>query len=303
MSNRNDYNYYKNEYGKYKANYYSPGSEEYKKRQSGSRKQKAARILRAFVVFVIIAAIVVGIVFGIVKLSAVINDRIGNKETTTVPTTETTTLPDKEESSDSEFKKGTKCIVKTEEGTGVNLRSKPTYDVAGYQLVIDGETVIIDEISEDGKWCKTSNFDKNGWLNLKYLQIVTEESTTEAAEETTTEKATEKPTETETTTKKPESSTESKTQLDNSITSYADAVKAFNEKGNGAIMNCKITGNGSVYALGSPDASGVKILVLFPGESVRVVAVNGEYSKIIKSGYESSITWVANSNLAFVSWG
>lgn len=307
MSNRNDYNYYKNEYGKYKANYYSPGSEEYKKRQSGSRKQKAARILRAFVVFVIIAAIVVGVVFGIVKLSAVINDRIGNKETTTVPTTEITTLPNKDESSDSEFKKGTKCIVKTEEGTGVNLRSKPTYDVAGYQLVIDGETVIIDEISEDGKWCKTSNFDKNGWLNLKYLQIVKNEETTEKQEETTTEKetekATEKPTEKETTTKKPEPPTESKTQLDNSITSYSDAVKAFKEKGNGTVMNCKITGSGSVYALGSPDASGVKILVLFPGESVRVVAVNGEYSKIIKSGYESSITWVPNSNLSFVSWG
>ena len=195
MSNRNEYNYYKNEYGKYKANYYSPGSEEYKKRQSGSRKQKAARILRAFVVFVIIAAIVVGIVFGIIKLSAVINDRIGNKETTTVPTTEVTTLPKKEESNDNKFKKGTKCIVKTEEGTGVNLRSKPTYDVAGYQLVVDGETVVIDEISEDGKWCKTSNFDKNGWLNLKYLQIVTEENTTKNTEETTTEKATEKPTE------------------------------------------------------------------------------------------------------------
>ncbi len=307
MSNRNDYNYYKNEYGKYKANYYSPGSEEYKKRQSGSRKQKAARILRAFVVFIIIAAIVVGIVFGIVKLSAVINDRIGNKETTTVPTTEVTTLPTKDEGGKSEFKKGTKCIVKTEEGTGVNLRSKPTYDVAGYQLVVDGETVVIAEISEDGKWCKTSNFDKDGWLNLKYLQIVDEENTTEKKEESTTEKKTEKPTdkptEKETTTKKPETTTEGKTQTDSSIKSYSDAIKAFKEKGNGAVMNCKITGTGSVYAVSAPNASAVKILVLFPGESVRVVAVNGEYSKIVKSGYESSVTWVPNSNLSFVSWG
>lgn len=308
MSNRNEYNYYKNEYGKYKANYYSPGSEEYKKRQSGSRKQKAARILRAFVVFVIIAAIVVGIVFGIIKLSAVINDRIGSKETTTVPTTEVTTLPKKEESNDNKFKKGTKCIVKTEEGTGVNLRSKPTYDVAGYQLVVDGETVIIDEISEDGKWCKTSNFDKDGWLNLKYLQIVTEENTTKNTEETTTEKATEKPTEKptekETTTEKPtEKPTEGKTQTDNSIKTYADAVKAFKEKGNGAVMNCKIVGSGSVYAVSAPSESAVKILVLFPGESIRVVAVDGEYSKIVKTGYESAVTWVPNANLSFVSWG
>lgn len=306
MANRNEYNYYKNEYGKYKANYYSPGSEEYKKRQSGSRKQKAARILRAFVVFVIIAAIVIGIVFGIIKLSAVINDRIGNKETTTIPTTEVTTLPQKEESTETGFRKGTKCIVKTEEGTGINLRSKPTYDVAGYQLVVDGETVIIDEISEDGKWCKTSNFDKDGWLNLKYLQIVTEENTTETEEVTTekvTEKPTEKPTEKETTTKKPETTTEGKTPTDSSITSYADAVKAFKEKGSGAVMNCKIAGSGSVYAVSAPNASAVKILVLFPGESVRVVAVDGEYSKIVKAGYESAVTWVPNANLSFVSWG
>lgn len=302
MSNKNDYNYYKNEYGKYKANYYSPGSEEYKKRQSDSRKQKIARILRAVVVFIVIAAIVIGAVFGIMKLTDALRNKIDENKTT-VPTTEVTTVKDIEEENDSEFKKGTKCIVKTEEGTGINLRSKPTYDVAGYQLVVDGETVVIAEISEDGKWCKTSNFDKNGWLNLKYLQLVTdEESTTEKIEETTTEKATEKPTEKETTTKKPET-TEGLTQIDSSITSYSDAIKAFNEKGGNAVMNCKITGNGSVFAVSGPSASAVNILVLFPGENVRVVAVNGDYSKIVKTGYESCVTWVPNSNLSFVSWG
>ncbi len=294
MANRNDYNYYKNEYGKYKANYYSPGSEEYKKRQSGSRKQKAARFFRAFFVFIVIAAIVIGLVFGIIKLSAIIRDR--TKEPSTVTTTEVTTLDDESKESESKYKKGTKCVVKTEEGTGVNLRSKPTYDVAGYQLVADGETVVIAEISKDGKWCKTSNFDKDGWLNLKYLQIVKEE-------ESTTKKTEEKTTEKETTTKKPETTTEGKTQSDSSIKSYADAVKAFKEKGNGAVMNCKIIGNGNVFATYSADPSSARILLLVPGEQIKVVAVQGDYSKIVKKGYESSSTWVPNENLSFVSWG
>lgn len=296
MANRNDYNYYKNEYGKYKANYYSPGSEEYKKRQSGSRKQKAARIFRALIVFILIAAVVVGIVCGIMKLSEVIRNNHVD-ETTTQSPTEITTLSEKDEA-EQKYKKGTKCVVKTEEGTGVNLRSKPTYDVAGYQLLADGETVVIGEISEDGKWCKTSNFDKDGWLNLKYLRIVEEKETT-----TKEDKTTEKPTEKETTTKKPETTKEDKTQVDGSIKSYDDAVKAFKEKGNGAVMNCKIVGSGNVFATSGPDASSVKILLLVPGEQIKVVAVSGNYSKIIKSGYESSVTWVPNENLAFVSWG
>ncbi len=298
MANRNDYNYYKNEYGKYKANYYSPGSEEYKKRQSGSRKQKAARFFRAFFVFIVIAAVVVGLIFGIIKLSSIIHDRINDPDETTTSSVETTTEKTTDKN-DSKYKKGMECVVKTEEGTGVNLRSKPTYDVAGYQLVSDGEKVIIAEISKDGEWCKTSNFDKDGWLNLKYLQIIEEESTTKKTEEKTTEKVTEK----ETTTKKPESTTEDKTQTDGSIKSYADAVKAFKEKGNGAVMNCKISGSSNVFATSRPDSSSVKILLLVPGEQIKVVAVEGDYSKVVKQGYESSVTWVPNACLSFVSWG
>lgn len=298
MANRNDYNYYKNEYGKYKANYYSPGSEEYKKRQSGSRKQKTARFFRAFFVFIVIAAVVVGLIFGIIKLSAIIHGRINGPEETTTSSVETTT-ENSTKKNDSKYKKGTECIVKTEEGTGVNLRNKPTYDVAGYQLISDGEKIVIAEISEDGEWCKTSNFDKNGWLNLKYLQIVEEESTTKKTEEKTTEKVTEK----ETTTKKPESTTEDKTQPDGSIKTYADAVKAFKEKGNGAVMNCKISSGSNVFATSRPDSDSVKILLLVPGEQIKVVAVEGDYSKVVKKGYESSITWVPNDCLSFVSWG
>lgn len=299
MSNRNDYNYYKNEYGKYKANYYSPGSEEYKRRQSGSRKQKAARFFRAFLVFIVIAAVVVGLVMGIIKLSAVIHGRINSEdETTTAPTLTTTEKVTEKESG--KFKKGTECIVKTEEGTGVNLRNKPTYDVAGYQLISDGEKVVIAEISEDGEWCKTSNFSKNGWLNLKYLQIVEEETTTKKAEE---ESTTEKKTEKETTTKKPESTTEPKTVTDGSIKSYDDAVKAFKDKGSGAVMNCKISSSSNVFATSRPDSESVKILLLVPGEQIKVVAVEGSYSKIVKAGYENSVTWVPNDCLAFVSWG
>lgn len=295
MANRNDYNYYKNEYGKYKANYYSPGSEEYKKRQSSSRKQKAARFFRAFFVFLIIAAVVVGLVFGIIKLSSVIRENIGNN--TTVPTTETTTVADTTKENDSKYKKGTKCVVKTEEGTGVNLRSKPTYDVAGYQLVADGETIVIAEISEDGKWCKTSNFDNDGWLNLKYLQIADEkETTTKKPVETTTEKPTEK----ETTTKKPETTTEPKTQTDSDIKSYADAVEAFKSKGSGTVMNCKVVGSGNIFATYTSDPSSARILLLLSGDRVQVTEVSGSYSKIIKDGYKA---WVANENLSFVSWG
>ena len=68
-------------------------------------------------------------------------------------------------------------------------------------------------------------------------------------------------------------------------------------------MNCKIIGNNNVFATSGPDASSVKILLLVPGEQIKVVAVSGNYSKIVKSGYESSVTWVPNDCLAFVSWG
>ncbi len=304
MANRNDYNYYKNEYGKYKDNYYSPGSEEYKKRKSGSRKQKAARFFRAFVVFLIISCVVVALVFGIIKLSSVIREKAqANKGETT---TEVTTIAENT-TEGSKYKKGTKCIVKTDEGTGINLRHEPTYDVSGYRFIEDGTIVIIEEVSEDGEWAKTSNFDQNGWLYLKYLQIVedkTEKEETTKAEKTTEKEKTTKPEKTtEEKTTKPEKTTEGKTQTDSSISSYADAVKAFKEKGSGTVMNCKIKGSGSIYATYSPNPSSTKILYLVPGESVKVVKVEGDYSKIVKKGYESSSTWVPNENLSFVSWG
>lgn len=302
MANKNDYNYYKNEYGKYKDNYYSPGSEEYKKRKNNSRKQKVARFFRAFVVFLIISCVVVAIVFGIIKLSSVIREKVENNKPET--TTEITTVEDKttNQSDNSPYKKGTKCIVETPEGTGVYLRNKPTYDVSGYQLVEDGKTVIIEEVSEDGEWARTSNFDNNGWLYLKYLKIVNEESTTETkpTEKETTTKAEETTKETTTKAEKP---TENKTQLDSSINTYADAIEAFKEKGSGAVMNCKIVGSGAIYATSKPAEGSTKILYLVPGESVKVVRVDGGYSKIIKAGYESSVTWVPNENLSFVSWG
>lgn len=297
MANRNDYNYYKNEYGKYKANYYSPGSEEYKKRQSGSRKQKAARIFRAFFVFMIIAALVIGVVWGIVKLASSIHEKAS--ENTTVSTTvESTTEKEIKTTAPgaAKYKKGTKCVVKTEEGTGVNLRSKPSYDVKGYQLVEDGTEVVIEKLSSDGNWCKTSNFENNGWLNLKYLEVVEKESETKKVTEKTTEKQTKK----ETTTKKPETTTEPKTQSDGSIKSYSDAVKAFEAKGSGTVMNCKIVGSGNIYATYTADPSSARILLLLSGDRVQVIEVNGSYSKIIKDGYKA---WVANDNLSFVSWG
>lgn len=301
MANRNDYNYYKNEYGKYKDNYYSPGTEEYKKRKNNSMKQKAARFLRAFVVFLIISCVVVALVFGIIKLSSVIRDKIGSDEPETA--THATTIQEEttDAANNSPYKKGTECIVKTPEGTGVYLRQKPTYDVSGYQLVEDGKTVIIKEISEDGEWAKTSNFSENGWLYLKYLEIVDKEDTTEAdtTKETTTKV---EKTEKETTTKA-EKTTENKTQLDSSVTSYADAIVAFKEKGSGTVMNCKIVGSGAIYATSKPADGSTKILYLVPGESVKVVKVEGGYSKIVKSGFESSVTWVSNENLSFVSWG
>ncbi len=213
MANRNDYNYYKNEYGKYKESYYSPGSEEYKKRRNNSLKQKIARYARAAVVFLAIVAVVVGLVFGIM---AITKNVIGDKkpETTTIPPVESTTV--------------------SEEKT-------------------------------------------------------TEEVTTEEPEVTTEEP----------TTAKPEVTTEGSTQTDNSITSYADAMKAFKEKGNGAVMNCEIVGSGVVYAMSKPDASSTKLLYLVAGNAVKVIDISGSYSKVKALGYEG---WVPNENLTFVSW-
>lgn len=304
MANKNDYNYYKNEYGKYKEAYYSPGSEKYKKSKSSATKQQIGRFFRAFFVFLIISSVVVGIVFGIIKLSAYIRDKADNKpETTTEITTDAGNTTNKDDQNGSALE----YIVKTESGNGIYMRNKPTYDVKGFTLIKDGESIIVAEISDDGEWAKTANFEKNGWVNIKYL-VSAEESETEAKtteKETTTEKekTTEKETTKKETTTKKESTTEGKTQTDTNITSYADAVKAFKEKGSGAVMNCKIVGSGNLYAYSKPDVNSAKILWLESGESVKVVRVDGEYSKIVKLGFESSVTWVPNENLTFVSWG
>ncbi len=291
MANKNDYNYYKNEYGKYKESYYSPGSEEYKKRQSSSRKQKVARFFRAFFVFLIIAAIVVGAVLGIMKLSETIKNR--SQEETTVSTTKA----EETTKNDSKFKAGVMCKVKTKDGTGVNLRNEPTYDVGGFKLLNDGTEIEIAEVSKDGEWVKTANLNSNGWVNVKYLEIVEKE---------TEKETTEKPTEAESTTKKPvEETTEGATKPDGSIKTYEDAVKAFKDKGNGAVMNCKVVCKGSCFAKANADANSANILYLINGQSVKVTAVSGDFSQIITTinGTEYKGQWVSNENLSFVSWG
>lgn len=301
MANRNDYNYYKNEYGKYKDNYYSPGSEAYKKRKIGSAKQKFGRIFRAFCVFVLIAAIIVGLVFGIIKLSSFIRLKSAEEKTDVPSTTisETTTAK-KEESTTkkaddgNKYKPGTKCVVKTQDGTGINLRKEPKQDLPGFRLLMDGETVVIDKLSSDGKWVKTANLDENGWVNLKYLQIVgeeKEESTTKAPETTTEEEKTTKPAET---------TTEAPTQTDSDISSYDDAVKAFSSKPAGTVMNCKIKSSDVIFARANPDTTSTQILYLMSGDSVQVIGVSGSYSKV-RNAYGEG--WVPNANLTFVSWG
>ncbi|MBE6782807.1 MAG: hypothetical protein E7536_02195 [Ruminococcaceae bacterium] len=298
MANRNDYNYYKNEYGKYKDNYYSPGSEAYKKRKIGSAKQKFGRIFRAFCVFVIIAAVVVGLVFGIIKLSSFIRLKSAEKETEAPSTTITESNTVKEESTtkkaenEVKFKPGTKCVVKTQDGTGINLRKEPKQDLPGFRLLMDGETVVIDKLSSDGKWCKTANLDENGWVNLKYLQVVGQEESTTGAPETTTEA--------ETTTKPEEATTEAPTQVDTDISNYAEAVEAFKSKPAGTVMNCKIKSSDVIFARANPDTTSTQILYLMSGDSVQVIGVSGSYSKV-RNAYGEG--WVPNENLTFVSWG
>ncbi len=294
MANRNDYNYYKNEYGKYKDNYYSPGSEAYKKRKRSSAKQKAGRIFRAIVVFILIAAIVVGVVFGIIKLTGLIRSKVSTKDPATVTefSGEEVTTAKQEETTTSpntvvDVKIGSEYMIKTNDGNGVYLRSGPANDAKGFALLADGEAFKVAEISEDGLWCKSSNFSINGWVMVKYLASVSEETTTQPPEETTT--------------KKPESTSESSTELDSDIKSYADAVKAFKAKGNGAVMNCKIVGNGTVFATANPDKTSARILYLVPGDNIKVVAVNDSYSKV--KSVEGYFGWVPNENLTFVSWG
>lgn len=299
MANRNDYNYYKNEYGKYKDNYYSPGSEAYKKRKISSAKQKAGKILRAIIVFILIAAVVVGVVFGIIKLTGLIRNKVAKEESTTIAQIldgevtsgvieESTTAPD----AVTDVKIGSTCTVKTNDGDGVYLRSGPANDAKAFDLINDGEKFVVAEISEDGEWCKSSNFSINGWVKVKYLIPVSAEN---KPEETTTQVPE------ETTTKKPEPTTEPSTELDADIKSYADAIKAFKSKGNGTVMNCKVIGSGTIYATANPDKTSARILYLVPGDDIKVIAVNDSFSKVkSKEGY---VAWVPNENLTFVSWG
>ena len=300
MANRNDYNYYKNEYGKYKDNYYSPGSEAYKKRKISSTKQKAGKIFRAIIVFILIAAIVVGIVFGIIKLTGLIRNKASNEEPTTIThilegestsakNEESTTAPN----TVADVKVGSECKIKTNDGNGVYLRSGPANDAKAFSLIADGETFIVAEISEDGSWCKSSNFSINGWVNVKFLLPVSEEI---KPQETTTKPP-------EETTKKPEPTREPTTQLDGDIKSYADAVKAFKAKGNGAVMNCKIVSKSTIYATATTDPSSARLLYLESGYSVKVIKVDGGYSQVTVQGFENAPAWVPNENLTFVSWG
>ena len=297
MANRNDYNYYKNEYGKYKDNYYSPGSEAYKKRKRSSAKQKAGRIFRAVIVFILIAAIVVGVVYGIIKLTRLIRSKAPKEETTTSVTEiiEKETTTKKQEGTSNvatEIKISAKYTIKTNDGNGVYLRSEPNNNGKKFSLIPDGEIIVAGQVSEDGLWCKSSNLDMNGWVNIKYLVPVSTEETTE---ETTT-KVPE-----EITTKKPEQQTEPSTELDTDIKSYADAVKAFKAKGDGTVMNCKIVGSDAVFATAQPDKSSTRLLYLVPGDKITVIGVNDSYSKVKSS--EGYIAWVPNENLTFVSWG
>ncbi len=305
---KNDFNYYKNEYGKYKDTYYTPGNEDSKKKNSERNRKSISRFLRAFFVFIIIFAIIAGAVYGIIKLSSKINFSSNkNEETTTVAekTTsakkEKTTKEQKSETNIAELKVGSVGVIKTKEGNGIYLRNTPSYDVTGFTHISDGTKIKISEISDDGSWCKTSNFDINGWVNVKYVTVdgapvVEEKETTTKSEKTTVK---EKTTKEKTTAEKTTEIKTDVTKQDSQITNYNDAMKEFSSKPAGTKMNCKIVSNGTVFGKASPDENAGNIVYLVNGDSVVVTEVGKSFSKVFKY---NAYSWVPNSALTFVSW-
>lgn len=298
MANNNDYNYYKSEYSKFKNNYYTPGSNN--NNNKGDKGKAFKRFIRAFLVFLITFAIIAAAVFGGIKLYKVISSNNENKTTTPTTvaekttadgekttaekttektTTETTTQSETttQASSSGKITAGMTATVKTPDNSGVYLRYNPTYDEGGFVLLKDGTTVVISEISADGLWAKSSNFDINGWVYMKYLVTAASAS----AETKTTAKT----------------SSDVKQNL-----TFGEALTIFgNDTSRNLYMNCKINSSSKVSGIADYQNPDSKVVATFTnGQEVPIYSVRSGYGKTRVNGAE---TWIPTQYLDFESWG
>lgn len=303
MAGNNDYNYYKSEYGKFKDNYYKPGNNN-RKRGSGGKNFK--RFIRAFFVFLVTFGIVAVAIFGGVRLYKNLSAK--KQEETTVATTvkdnenqpqtstkaekesttkekttaETTTKKAEEKTTKSSEKTtvsssgkivaGSVGYVSTSTGEPIYLRHNPTYNEAGYAPLTNGTEVVISEISQDGQWGKTSNFDIDGWVNLSYISVAASSS----------------------------SSSSSPSKSSDNL-SFGQALTIFgNDTSQNLYMNCKINSS-SVKGIADYKDSSSKVITTFSnGQNVPIYSVRNGYGKTRVNNVE---TWIPTQYLDFVSWG
>ena len=298
-NNNKDYNYYKSEYGKFKNNYYSPGvlnNSDKKKKNNGGKK-----FLKVMIIFIIVFGIIALLAFGGMKIYKVVSENRGEKESSTAFTTVATTVaetttseatteekttkaPSTTKSSQDKITANSEGYISTPSGDSVYLRHNPTYDEYGYAPLTVGTKVVICEISEDGEWGKTSNFDINGWIYLKYVTLSSPSG----------EKTTSKPVSTE-------KSDSSKFKTGITFDEALEIFMADTEKNH--YMICTVSSDtGSVYGVydyNKPDKD--RMGQYMNGQSVNVYEVRYDYARISQKGLPN--IWIPTSCLVFDSWG
>ncbi|MBQ6624747.1 MAG: hypothetical protein IIX39_02895 [Clostridia bacterium] len=303
-NNNNDYNYYKSEYGKFKNNYYTPGNNNKNNKKRGNKAVK--RFFRAFFVFLFTFSIIAVAVFGGIKLYKNIsankpetpstsetqiskedNTSKTEKETTEKETTEKETTTKKEESttkkeenttkkpSSDKISAGSVGYVSTGSGEPIYLRHEPTYNISGYAPLTNGTRVVISEISSDGKWGKTSNFDINGWVYLQYIKVTASASS---------------------------NSSSATTQYYPDKLSFSNALEIFGkDTSKNLYMNCSISSSEKVKGIAdynNPDSA--VISTFSDGQKVEIYSVRNGYGKTRINNVE---TWIPTRYLEFDSWG
>lgn len=296
MANNNDYNYYKSEYSKFKNNYYTPGSNNNNNKGSGGKSFK--RFIRSFIVFLITFGVIAAAIFGGVKLYKSIAEK-KEKETTVATTSVTETTKEVEKTtaektteettteaetttgaaSSGRIKAGTVAYVKTPDNTGIYLRHNPTYDEYGYAPLSDGTKVVVSEVSADGLWAKTSNFDINGWVYAKYL-VASDNSASTSGQA---------------------SPSQTSASAESGKISFGEALTIFgNDTSRNLYMNCKINSSNvsGIADYQNPDS---KVIATFSsGQAVPIYSVRSGYGKTRVNGVE---TWIPTQYLDFDSWG
>lgn len=294
-NNNNDYNYYKSEYGKFKNNYYTPGNNNKNSKKRGNKSVK--RFFRAFFVFLFTFSIIAVAVFGGIKLYKNISlNKAENTTTTQTEKEDETTKPIKETTEKETTTKREETTTKKEEtttkkptsdkivagsvgyvstssGEPIYLRHEPSYNISGYAPLTTGTRVVISEISSDGKWGKTSNFDINGWVNLQYIKVSTSSSETNTPSQYYPDKL-----------------------------SFSNALEIFGkDTSQNLYMNCSISSSEKVSGIAdykNPDSAVISTFT--NGQKVEIYSVRSGYGKTRVNNIE---TWIPTRYLEFDSWG